>query len=193
MIEISHPSFDVRWWPLDCTPWMWTMATEIYSRFSLMKKIFSFWTNTLLASEPAVHDAPEPAGVHRPGGELPGELHHHLRRGQQGQCGQIQALISPNDVTLQALLRRMFGENQVGETWKWDNERMESIMDLQFSFDSDPASSDNEVSCQDLGYPGQVIRTHEVRDAGMVINQRLLMRWRWSFPYTEMIPGLIFN
>lgn len=103
------------------------------------------------------------------------------------------SVISPNDVTLQALLRRMFGENQVGETWKWDNERMESIMDLQFSFDSDPASSDNEVSRQDLGYPGQVIWTHEVRDAGMVINQRLLMRWRWSFPYTEMIPGLIFN
>ena len=49
-------------------------------------------------------------------------------------------------------------------------------MDLQFSFDSDPTSSDNEVSRQDLGYPGQVIWTHEVRDAGMVINQRLLMR-----------------
>ena len=75
-------------------------------------------SDEMLASDPAVHHAPEPAGVHRPGGELSGGLHHHLCRGQQGECGQIQALISPNDVTLQALLRRMFGENQVGETWK---------------------------------------------------------------------------
>ena len=40
---------------------------------------------------------------------------------------------------------------------------LHSFIDLQFSFDSDPASSDNQVSRQDLGYPGQVIWTHEVR------------------------------
>ena len=38
-------------------------------------------SDEMLASEPAVHHAPEPAGVHRPGGELSEGLHHHLRRG----------------------------------------------------------------------------------------------------------------
>ena len=41
------------------------------------------------ASELAVHHAPEPAGVHRAGGELPGGLHHHLRGGQQGEAGLL--------------------------------------------------------------------------------------------------------
>ena len=41
----------------------------------------------MLALEPALHHAPEPTGVQRAGGELPGGLHHHLRRGQQGECG----------------------------------------------------------------------------------------------------------
>ena len=55
----------------------------------------------------------------------------------------------------------MFGENQVGETW--DNECKERIlMNKNILFNSGAASSDNQVPCQDLGYPGQVIWTHEV-------------------------------
>ena len=37
MIEIFHLVFDVRWWPPDRRPWMWTMVTETYSRFFIMK------------------------------------------------------------------------------------------------------------------------------------------------------------
>ena len=43
-------------------------------------------SDEILASEPAVHHAPEPARVLRAGGELPGRRHHLLHRGQQGEC-----------------------------------------------------------------------------------------------------------
>ena len=43
-------------------------------------------SDEILASEPAVHHAPEPARVLRAGGELPGRTHHLLHRGQQGEC-----------------------------------------------------------------------------------------------------------
>ena len=55
----------------------------------------------------------------------------------------------------------MFGENQVGEIR--DNECKERVLlNKNILFNSDAASSDNQDPCQDLGYPGQVIWTHEV-------------------------------
>lgn len=105
-------------------------------------------SDEMLASEPAVHHAPQPAGVLRARGELPGRRHHLLRRGQQGECDMDSLSLvrrtnsspligwypwlSPNAVPSQALLRRMFGENQVGE-WYIDT-RMESY--LKFSTQS---------------------------------------------------------
>ena len=36
-----------------------------------------------------MQQAPEPAGVHRAGGELPGGLNHHLHHRQQGESGPL--------------------------------------------------------------------------------------------------------
>ena len=36
------------------------------------------------------------------------------------------------------------------------------LLNKNILFNSDAASSDNQDPCQDLGYPGQVIWTHEV-------------------------------
>ena len=78
-----------------------------------------FISDEMLVSEPAVHHAPEPAGVLRAWGELPGWGHHLLHRGQQGESDMWHVIgqpwHSPNAVPSQALLRRMFGENQVSK------------------------------------------------------------------------------
>ena len=44
-----------------------------------------------------------------------------------------------------------------------DNECKERVLLIKnILFNLDAASSDNQDPCQDLGYPGQVIWTHEV-------------------------------
>ena len=69
-----------------------------------------------------------------------------------------------SSVLMMSHYRPSSGECSEKTRWvKHANETMDSsFIDLQFSFSSDPASSDNQVSRQDLGYPGQVIWTHEV-------------------------------